>query len=194
MTLAKLTKFRRVYTDWPAEKCRPEILLDMRIPLPMSGLNPRTVMGDVWWAEERRKALKRTDNHCAACGVHAMNTTERLALECHERYERDGKCMVYVECVPLCHDCHAYIHRGLLRQRCAAGQVSIAERRRIMDHGRDVILSSSSGRQHRSPEHADLVRLGWKGWTLKVGDQVFYSKITCLADWQRQYSSCHGPH
>lgn len=188
MSLSKLRELRQVcHENWPTEKCDPAILLQFQIPNPMAGLNPRTVLGDEWWKEERQKATAATDGHCAACGVHKMNAMGHQWLECHEQYDYVGKQLIYRGCVPLCHYCHAYIHRGRLRRMKEAGKVRWEEYNAIINHGQRLTSSSKLKPPVWKRRPLEILGTSWTGWSLRVGDKVFRSNITSASKWRRRY-------
>ena len=95
---------------------KPEILSHPNIPIPLHGINPRNIKGKEWWDATRHEAMKRTKQHCVACGTHALNAKKFRYLECHEFFNIDyqtGRCEVE-SIEPLCHYCHNFIHSGRL--------------------------------------------------------------------------------
>ncbi len=120
---------------------KPELLLCSQIPKPMSGVNPRTIMGVNWWNQQRRLAYQSTDYHCQACGVIKFDAKYHQWLEAHEQYEIDyllGR-MTYVGCVPVCHFCHAFIHQGRLQALLDSGKIHHAKFVAIHQHGDEVL-------------------------------------------------------
>src|SRR3990167_9396936 len=83
----------------------PAILLHPNIPKPMHGVNPRTIMGQEWWDEQRQRAYEENNFCCWACGVHKSQAAYHKWLEAHECYEIDyiaGRMYMRI-IVALCH-------------------------------------------------------------------------------------------
>jgi len=120
----------------------PGVLLCPRIPEPLHGVNPRTILGASWWNQTRRDAYKSTLFHCLACGVAKYKIRKGPQwLEGHEIYSIDyllGR-MEYLETVPLCHYCHSYIHSGRLSALFDEGQITHATYAAIIQHGDRVL-------------------------------------------------------
>jgi hypothetical protein len=45
---------------------RAEILLDLTLPMELYTINPRTILGDDLWNNERKLAYKRNKYYCCA--------------------------------------------------------------------------------------------------------------------------------
>ena len=151
-------------------KARPEILLGPQIPKPMHGVNPRTMLGVTWWNQTRNEAYRSTSYHCAACGVWKHNAKGRSWLEGHELYEINYVLgtMKYLETVPLCHYCHAYVHRGRLDAMLRKGKITHAKYAAIIQHGDEVLRGAgiTMGRQEQ-PVRGPVA--DWKDWRMLVG-------------------------
>jgi len=99
------------------KKVQPELLLHFPIPVALHGLNPRHLLGKRWWNKTRhllgkrwwnktrRAAYRSNGGFCQACGASGK-------LDAHERYEFNftGLVAKYIDAVPLCRECHQYIH------------------------------------------------------------------------------------
>jgi len=83
----------------------PSVILDLPIPPALWTINPRRLLGKVWWDKMRRQVYKRNNGCCLACGAPGQ-------LDAHERYDYDFEAHIskFKEIVPLCHDCHMFIH------------------------------------------------------------------------------------
>ena len=86
------------------------ILLHPNIPKPLHGVNPRSLMNDKWWDDQRHKAYRVKDFHCHSCGIHKLVAKEKQWLEAHEIYEINYEqgTATFKEIVALCHYCHNY--------------------------------------------------------------------------------------
>src|SRR5581483_565988 len=119
----------------------PKLLLHPNIPKPLHGLNPRTIMGQAWWDEQRQRAYATHKYRCWACGVHKMNAEIKPQLEAHENYEIDyakGR-MKIIEIVALCPMCHAFIHNGRVQALTLNGEMEYVNAWRILHHGFNVL-------------------------------------------------------
>ncbi len=151
-------------------KPKPSLLLCPRVPEPLHGVNPRTILGARWWNETRKAAYRATSFHCAACGVWKHRAIFRQWLEGHERYDIDyllGR-MAYIETVALCHACHSYIHRGRLDALLSEGKISHGKYIAVVQHGDRVLLEANLGRVEYVGPTAD-----WEDWRLII-DGVEY--------------------
>lgn len=164
---------------------RPEILLHPNVPKPLHLTNPRNLMGQKWWDEQRKIAYASTNNHCAACGVPSYQAKYHKWLEAHELYEFDypnGK-MTFVEIVPLCHSCHNFIHSGRLKILAVTGQITQAKYRDILKHGNDII--SANHLKRPSPPKKVAV---WGKWRLVFDGKEYKGKFENLQDWAKYFN------
>lgn len=150
---------------------RPEVLLDPPISVPLSGTAPRVVLGQAWWDEVRREAYRKTDYHCIVCKV----ANSHLArLNGHERYEIDwllGR-MTYLETVPLCPRCHAFIHPGFLKSQVGSGVISRQEMEDILERGRGILRDAKIERPD-DKRHQSYPSIEWQDWRLVVADKEY---------------------
>ena len=122
---------------------RPVILQHPQIPGPLSGMNPRTILGRKWWDRERRRAYKKNHYNCHACGESPDFDPYQDKLHAHECYAidwRHGKA-VYIETVALCYSCHAFIHAGRLRALVDEGETDPKELTHILSRGVELLQS-----------------------------------------------------
>jgi hypothetical protein len=120
---------------------RPEILQHPRLPMPLHGLNPRTIRGNEWWDQQRRAAYAANQYCCFACGVPAAQAKYESRLEAHEAYHIDyrGHRAEMIEIVALCHACHNFIHNGRLYNMLGSREISAEMFIDIMQHGFSVL-------------------------------------------------------
>ena len=123
---------------------RPELLQHPRLPMPLHGLNPRTLKGADWWDGVRRQAYAAHGQRCWACGVPAAEAIFSQRLEAHEAYRIDYKKQVaeMVEVVALCHACHNFIHNGRLLNLLGSGQIAPEMFVEILRHGFAVLRAA----------------------------------------------------
>lgn len=122
----------------------PSLLLMPNIPQPLHGVNPRTVLGDLWWNRERKQAYASTNRHCEACGVHGDDARPKKGLEAHEVYliDYDLGTSTYFKTVPLCQMCHQFIHSGRLRYLLEQGTITKNRYASVIKHG-DLVLENA---------------------------------------------------
>lgn len=123
---------------------RPKLLLHPNLPMPLHGLNPRTLKGQPWWNEKRQEAYAKNDYHCWACGTHKSEAKFHSWLEAHEDYSIDytiGR-MEIREITSLCHACHNFIHSGRMYNMLEAGATSRTYVEAVLKHGIGVLQSA----------------------------------------------------
>ncbi len=183
-TLRKKLKEEKVKVK--AWKPDPKILLCDNIPMPMHGVAPRTILGDKWWNQTRKRSYKSTGFCCAACGVHKLSARYRQWLEGHEIYEVDYKkgTMTYLRTVPLCHLCHNYIHDGRLRALLAKQKITHAKYKAIIQHGDQVLSMANLKRKPYEDREMDASSkilsnesASWSQWRLIVNGKQFPPKF-----------------
>lgn len=137
----------------------PSILLDAGPPSALYKVNPRNILGKEWWDKTRKKAYSDFLNCCAACGK------QWVRLEAHELYEvnkQTGK--VYLkDVVPLCPDCHSFIHRELHRIMLKKGKLTFSDVQRILAHGKKVLKKAGlSLSKCKKPNDCGIAHDDWR--------------------------------
>lgn len=166
---------------------QPELLLHPNIPKPLHGLNPRTILGQQWWDNTRRKAYAEQDYCCLACGVHKSNALFHSWLEGHEFFKIDyvvGYAEV-TKIVALCHACHNYIHSGRMRMLVDKGQMSIIKMADIIQYGERIL--DQAGLPYRV-DPPTVVQQDWSKWYLLLEGIKYYSPYKNIEDWVHHYS------
>ena len=182
-----VTRLRAALKDKPPRQwtLRPELLCAGNIPQPMHGLSPRIVLGARWWKAVREEVFKSTDYHCLACSTHKSFTLLRSGLEGHEVYDIDyllGR-MAYVEAVPLCRACHAYVHSGRLKAMLEERIISHAYYVSIVQHGDRVLWKY--GLRHR--EEYSGPTADWGDWRLVIGNREYPPKYPTVQAWLKEF-------
>ncbi len=170
--------FRKKPLTW---QVRPELLLLPQIPKPMHSVAPREILGGKWWDATRKTAYASTAHHCAACGVWKHEAKLRQWLEGHEVYQTDyvrGR-LTYLETVPLCHCCHAFIHIGRLEWLLKVGKVPHATYNTILRHGRDVLRTANLTK----PEPYNGPVAPWASWRLILNGVEYPPKYPTYEAW-----------
>lgn len=165
---------------------RPEVLLDPNIPKPMHGTAPREILGSKWWNATRKAAYASTGYCCIACKVHKSEARFRTWLEGHELYAIDypkGR-MVYLETIPLCHCCHAYIHSGRLEALLGKGQIAHAKYVIIIRHGDKVLREAELVK----PADYEGPVAAWEDWRLVINGQEHEGQFKTFQEWKEHYA------
>lgn len=161
---------------------RPSIIIQLDRPLPLTGVNPRSIMGKGQWNKIRKVLFSESRYHCVCCGVHKANAKIHCWLEAHEAYRCDysiGKCELE-EIQALCYCCHHFIHRRRLRRILEYGQITPGHYAAVIQHG--VELCKNNGLK-LLVEPAN--QAAWHEWHLiydgKQYPPLFDSKAQMLA-------------
>jgi hypothetical protein len=172
-----------IKSDYP----RPELLCQAQIVKPLHGVNPRTILGDVWWDDVRQRAYKATNYHCAACGVKKSEAKEHQWLEAHECYSIDYKNYTYIfeEVVALCHYCHNFIHAGRLEMLFSAGKINADLYYSIWEHGDSILYKAKLDKHNILKEECKDFQLEldvenpkiWKKWKMIIEGKSYKSKF-----------------
>lgn len=167
-------------------KLRPNLLLHPQIPKPLHGISPRILKGKEWWDKERRKAYKKANYYCQACGVHKTEAKIHQWLEAHECYEIDyyAGIVTFKEIVALCHCCHSYIHRGRLDKLYMSGQVLAKNYNTIVNHGDKVLKKAKL----KPLDFENDEYIEWDKWRLIIGKKKYKSKFKSYEEWAKHYS------
>lgn len=171
----------------PQFKLRPEVLLLPQIPKPLHGLAPRVILGRQWWDQTRKEAYRSTWFHCISCGVHKSEVKGKNKwLEAHEIYRTDyviGR-MYYIESVPLCPFCHAFIHCGRLQALLDKRQITQQRFSAILQHGERIL--AGVGLVKPLPHDGPMAE--WSKWRLVIGRQMYKPKFKSLEEWAKFYN------
>lgn len=165
----------------------PSILLDLNIPKPLHGLNPRTLLGKEWWDKERKAAQAKNNYCCWACGVYVTRAKYHAWLEGHEIYDRnyeDGV-FTYKHTASLCHACHNYIHDGRMQALVDKGVFPSVKQNYIINHG-EAILKRAKLKRPAYPSTSVL----WKEWKLVINKQAYPPLTANYEDWYLKYYGC----
>jgi len=143
---------------------------------------PRNVLGQKWWDQTRQSAYESTSFHCLACGVWKHDAEYRHWLEAHELYNINyarGR-MVYVESVPLCTLCHAFIHDGRLQALLEQGKITHQRYSATIRHGTKVL--GDAGLKRSTHDERDKVILlngiaDWASWKLIIDVVIDGKKV-----------------
>ena len=147
MNRSSQSRQEELLIDLPKSPLRPAILCQPNLPLPLHGVNPRSILGQGWWRKARIEAISRMGGLCEACGSGPEKESHkgRPWLEGHEIYKfsySTGR-LVFHGVTPLCHYCHNFIHSG--RLGCIAGEEKTwQEVREILEHGFRVISAANA--------------------------------------------------
>lgn len=136
----------------------PRILLDAGPPRALYKVNPRLILGEEWWQKTRKKAYNDFLNMCAACGA------SYVELQAHELYTVNtstGK--VYLrDVVPLCKDCHSFVHQDLHRALLKNGKLKSSDVTRIINHGKAVLKKAGIRAKRKDPNANSIPHSAWR--------------------------------
>jgi len=173
----------------------PSILLHPQIPKPLHLLNPRTILGQAWWDENRKKSYLKYLGHefcCHACSILKYDAKFVQWLECHEMYDIDyttGR-VEFVELVALCHSCHNFIHSGRLRALLDKREIGIARFEYIMARG-SKLLELSGIVDDRESKFEELRIQGklckWEDWHLIIDGVNYGQRFKSYMEWARHW-------
>lgn len=168
-------------------RTRPELLLDLGIPGPMSGTAPRVVLGQAWWDKTRQEAYASTGYRCLACGVSKWEDVEHKWLEGHEVYKIDWRRgrMIYVETVPLCHYCHCFIHQGRLGELAKRKEVPLWKLKAVLRHGLSILKGAKLS---WPPDPPPSAAVGWERWRLVVEGKEYPPHYKTPDDFRKAFS------
>jgi len=191
---------------------RPELLTSPQIPKPLHGVNPRTILGQVWWDYERQAAYKTKDYHCWACGIHKTEALYRQHLEAHEDYDINWKTgeVKLREIVALCHSCHNFVHSGRLLWLYKSGQIDRSQIECILHHGFSVcqwggvtpfIGAYVTEGQVNGMSEGEALKFGrekggweppamiaaWEQWHLVIDDKIYPTPYKDINEWREKY-------
>lgn len=166
---------------------RPSILLCPQIPKPMHGVAPRVVLGEAWWETTRQAAYASTGYHCLACGVHKSQAKDHPWLEAHELYKINyvKGLMTYVETVPLCNWCHAYIHQGRLQALCDKKEITKKKFNEILAHGNRILKAAKM----KPPKPYSGPFRRWEEWRLVVDVVPYPPKYKSEYEWRLEFDN-----
>lgn len=144
----------------------PRILLDSGPPRALYSVNPRLILGEKWWDIVRHKAYKEFGYKCAACG------NAKAKLDAHEMYEVNktlGK--VYLkDIVPLCFDCHSFVHQELHRALLKSGRLKTSDVMRILAHGKAILSKAKVRNARKDPNDSKIPHSQWR---LVIGNNEY---------------------
>ena len=166
----------------------PQLLLHPQIPKPLHGLNPRTLLGKPWWDRERKRAYRKHQWHCHACGIKNTKAVYHQWLEGHETYKinYDKGVALYLETVALCHCCHSYIHAGRLNILFTQKKIAIAKYKYIINHGSRILRAAFLTPTAQPNDVYKKVK--FSSWRLQIGRSVFMSPFKNEAEWEKYYN------
>jgi len=170
----------------------PSILLHPQIPKPLHLLNPRTILGQVWWDDARRTAYWLHMYHCHACGIDGNKAAYFPVLEAHEMYSIDyttGQ-VEFIDVVALCHACHNFIHQGRMVMITGKGEMEPEKFAAIMEHGtrllvRSGIVDDRTSKLEVLREQGKLC--SWEDYHLVVNGVNHGQRFKSMEEWEEYW-------
>lgn len=199
--------------DWQCPDESGSLLLTMpNIPSPLHGLNPRRLMGEKEWDEQRFACYAKAQWTCEVCQAKC----ERM--QAHELYTYNyvTHTAIYKRLIAVCDRCHRAIHSGRLTTMTKEGDVSaeyfldIAEHcfKLIHDynikHGTDYRLYDAFLSALKNPEIHDVLQAlidkykikfyrtpntkprEWAKWKLLWGNKIVRGQYASQKEWEQQ--------
>jgi hypothetical protein len=181
---------------------RPELLRHPQIPRAMSGVNPRSILGQAWWDKQRKRAYQKNNYHCWSCGIHCSEARFRSHLEGHETYDIDYMkgTMKMKEVVALCYCCHNFIHIGRLTNLLWEGRIHETDYMFIVHNGYGVLHQAGllpwwTTRSLLEPafratglEPGYNCQVAWKDWRLILKRKRHGPRFRDERAWQEHYA------
>lgn len=173
----KLSDLQRPFKLDLRSRREPKVLLHDLIPLALSGINPRRLLGKDWWEVKRSEVYKSNGFACLACGSLADR------LEAHEQftysYQEGARVAKFVGTIPLCHKCHMSIHADRLRIRSSNGKL-YKQDLEILQHGLRVILDAGLRVPMYKADRSEMSIPFWKTFKYWTRERVVGYQAT---DW-----------
>ena len=144
----------------------PSILCDCGPPRALYKVNPRLILGKEWWDKRRKQAYHEFCSMCAACGI------SYVELQAHELYDinkKTGKVKLK-DVVPLCKDCHSFVHQDLHRALLAKGELKTADVVRILKHGKRILRQAGICCKRNDPNDSNIE---FNQWRLVIGENEY---------------------
>ncbi len=171
---------------------RPELLLHPPIPVPLWGVNPRTIVGQTRWNEMRREVFEKNNDCCWACGVHQEKAKPTPWLEAHELYDINYKKgeMKRKEIVGLCGYCHSFIHKRRLATIVDQGSGKPEHLEAVLMHGTKITTKHKPKawwNVNKQTKQMVQSRVKWREWYLLYDGNKHYSRFKNKTDHRRYY-------
>lgn len=182
----------------PLDTC-PDILMCKRVPMPLWGVNPRSILTQIdgeWWERVRHKVYEAQGLHCACCGVHQKDQIGwvKNQLDAHELYDinyETGEVKLKA-IVPLCKTCHAGIHFGRLTAQYEAGKIQPKTYYQTISYCNTVLANANlPAKNWDATVNDNYANIPWENWhlTLTINgiDKKFYSLYKDQKDLEAHY-------
>lgn len=182
----------------PLDTC-PNILTCKRVPLPLWGVNPRSILVKIdenWWNRIRLKVYESQGFHCACCGIHQKDQIGwvKNQLDAHELYDinyQTGE-MRLKAIVPLCKACHAGIHFGRLTAKYESGEIQPKTYYQTISYCNTVLAKAGLPLKNWDATVQDnIYSVPWNQWHLTLviegKEQKFYSLYKDQKDLEAHY-------
>lgn len=117
-----------------------KVLTQPIVPPALHYVTPRKIMGKSKWDKLKKEYRLVADHHCMICQRYVSHISGDW-LELHERYEYDFENLIQrlSGYVSICHECHMFIHQGLLRIQLQNGEITAKEYQKILDKGNGLL-------------------------------------------------------
>lgn len=131
-------------------------------------------MGPAAWQKLKTTYRQKAQHHCMICGRYVPHRPGDW-LELHEQYAYDFKNLIQslTGYVAICHDCHLYIHQGLLGIQLQQGRITAARAQQIIAKG-DALLKQFNLQKITYPSRQLFESPNWQ---LAFGGKLYSSQI-----------------
>lgn len=148
-----------------------KILTQLIVPQSLHYITPRSIMGFTCWEDLKKKYRIIANHHCMICNRYVSHTPDDW-LELHESYEYDyeNRIQKLVGYVSICHECHMYIHQGLLQIQLTNGDISYEQYEKILNKG-DSLLNKYHLEKEVDPGDGENWRLSYQGKLYQAGEE-----------------------
>ncbi|WP_261980521.1 hypothetical protein [Lactiplantibacillus plantarum] len=149
-----------------------KILTQPVVPLALHYLAPRKIMGISQWNKLKQEYRLKANHHCMICQDYVQHVPGDY-LELHEQYDYDFTNLIQhlTGYVSICHNCHMYIHQGLLGIYLQRGNITKDKYNFIINKG-DNLLKEFNLTKILYPSRAVWEN---ENWQLEFNGQL-YSK------------------
>lgn len=157
------------------------LLLQPDIPMPLHGVNPRTIFGKHWWKETRLKAIDEQGKRCAACGASRSTIKGKCKwLEGHEIYDINyvTGIVTYLRTVALCSYCHMFIHSSRLEILHKREEMITQTYNDIINHGKKIIFDNGLTKEYDNRHKVSGKKAKWEDFVLIIEKKEYPMKFS----------------
>lgn len=108
-------------------------IMSFGTPIKLHGVNPRNMLGDIYWTKIRTEVYKKANYKCEICGESGLEQGFQWPVEAHEKWDFDFKneVQIFMGVLALCPICHKIYHWDQPEMQYKSGNMTREEFRRI---------------------------------------------------------------